>query len=104
MNLIYKIPNEQKTNVMNIIESGKYDTISFAKTGYVIKEGEQYGIEKCTLLVLRNVDEKFVDYTKEKFKEIEEIETLDEEKTKEIVKNIIEEEEKAQSGFGEIFG
>lgn len=104
MNLIYKIPNEQKTNVMNIIESGKYDAISFAKTGYVIKDGEQYGIEKFTLIVLRNVDDEFVNFTKEKLKEIEGIETLDENKTNEIVKSINEEEERAQSGFGEIFG
>jgi hypothetical protein len=104
MDLIYKIPNEQKINAMNIIESGKYDTISFAKTGYVVKDGEQYGIENFTLVILRNIDDEFVNFTKEKLKNIEGIETLDENKTNEIVKSINEEEERAQSGFGEIFG
>jgi hypothetical protein len=104
MNLIYKIPNEHKAKVMLLLEEDKYNTISFAKTGYTVKDGEQYGIEKFTLIVLRNVDEEFIGYSKDRLKEIEGLETLNEEKTIEIVKSITEEEEKAQSGFGEIFG
>lgn len=104
MNIIYKIPNQHKVTATNIMDADKYEKFSFAKVDCIIKDGEQYGIEKFTLIILRNVDDDFVKYSKEKFKEIEGIETLNENEISEIIKSIVEEEEKAQSGFGAIFG
>lgn len=104
MDLIYKIQNQHKVAAINIMDADKYGELCFAKAGYIIKDGEQYGIEKYTLIVLRNISEDFVKYSKEKFKEIEGLETLDENKTNEIIQSIKEEDERAQSGFGAIFG
>lgn len=104
MNIIYKIPNQHKVAAINIMDADKYGEYSFAKAGYIIKDGEQYGIEKHTLIVIRNVSEEFVKYSKEKLKEIEGLETLDEKKTHDIIQSIKEEDERAQSGFGAIFG
>lgn len=104
MDLIYKIQNQHKVTAINIMDADKYGELCFAKAGYIIKDGEQYGIEKHTLIVLRNVSEDFVKYSKEKLKEIEGLETLDEKKTHDIIQSIKEEDERAQSGFGAIFG
>ncbi len=104
MNIIYKIPNQHKVAAINIMDADKYGEYSFAKAGYIIKDGEQYRIEKHTLIVIRNVSEEFVKHSKEKLKDIENLETLEQGKINEIVKSIVEEEEKAQSGFGAIFG
>ena len=103
MNIIYKIPNQHKVAAINIMDADKYGEYSFAKAGYIVKDGEQYGIEKHTLIVIRNVNEEFVKHSKEKLKDIENIETLNEEKTIEIVKSIVEEEESSK-WFGAIFG
>ena len=104
VDIIYKISNQEKVTVINTMDADKFGERSFAKAGYIVKDGEQYGLEKSTLIIIRNVDNEFVQYSKEKLKEVKSLEVLDQNKTNEIINQIKEEEQRAQSGFGEIFG
>ncbi|MGC8923758.1 MAG: hypothetical protein ACP5H8_01610 [Candidatus Micrarchaeia archaeon] len=104
MNIVYIFPNDIKSKAMPIIENDKYDKVSFGRMGYVVKDGEDFGFPGKTLVVVRNVDIEFKEHASKLFSGISQVETLENEKCSQIVKRVNEEEERAQSGFGSIFG
>ncbi len=103
MDLVISFPNNLKSKIMAKIESDKYEENSFGKKGYIMKDGAAFGLEGKTLVYVKGVDNRFIEHTRELLKDLE-FEIIEENKAKEIVKAIQEEEEQAQQGFGSIFG
>ncbi|MFA5383040.1 MAG: hypothetical protein WC356_07770 [Candidatus Micrarchaeia archaeon] len=94
--------NLKKAELKNILEADPYDEINFSKLGFTLREGSDFNLEKKTIVVINYFDEKEEKFILEKLKDV--CEEVKEDKAREIIKKIEDDESAAQSGFGSIFG
>ncbi|GEM_PF-1108059 len=104
MDVVYSVPNAEKSKAMAVIENDKFGENAFATRGFVVKDGTDFALAGRTLIIVRNIGDEFKRLAMDKLKGVQGLEAVNEEKTKEIVKKVNEEEEAAQGGFGSIFG
>jgi len=102
MKKVFGIPLEKKKELTELLEADPYAKGSFAMMGYKLKDGNQVeGDEKVMYLYLSGDDDK-VEAAGERLGELKvEVPAELEEK---IIRIIADEEDKAASGMGDIFG
>lgn len=101
MKKVYECDIVKKTELMKILENEPYAEDSFARIGYIIKEGKIVGEENKLYLYI-SANEDFFKKSEDKLKNI--ALHANKEKEKKIIALIEEEEERATKGFGDIFG
>lgn len=102
MKKVFGVSAEKKKELTSILEAEPYAKDSFARLGYKVKEGAQVGGEEKTLYVYVSGDEENIKGAEAKLKELRvDIPAGMEEK---VIAIIAEEEDKAASGMGDIFG
>jgi hypothetical protein len=99
---VYQIDGSKKAEVEKIIETDPYSQDSFARVGYKLKEGKILGEEAGKYFLYIKSSEEFIKKADEKLKDICKIAPKEVEER--IVLKIIEEEEAAERGLGDIFG
>ena len=102
MKKIFGIPLEKKKELTEILEANPYEKGGFAMIGYKIKEGNQVGGDEKILYLYLSGDKEKVVAAGEKLGELR-VDVAAELEEK-IIKAITEEEDKAASGMGDIFG
>lgn len=102
MKKVFGIPLEKKKELMEILEKDPYDKGSFAMMGYKLKEGAQVGESEDMLYLYVSGEDEKVEGAGGKLGELKKDIPGDTEKK--IIEIIAEEEEKAASGMGDIFG
>ncbi|MBD3389549.1 hypothetical protein GF415_01180 [Candidatus Micrarchaeota archaeon] len=102
MKKVFGIPLEKKKELMEILEKDPYEKGSFAMMGYKLKEGEQVGESGDMLYLYVSGEDEKIKGAGEKLGELKE--DVPESTEKKIIELIAEEEEKAASGMGDIFG
>ena len=85
----------------SILEADPYSEISFARVGYTVKTGDAINENPKKVYIYIDASEDFFDFAEKKFSDI--AVRADKEIEQRVVAKIIEEEEKAQGGFGSIF-
>ena len=93
---------EKKKELTAILEADPYAKGSFAMMGYKLKDGNQVGGDEKTIYLYISGDDEKVKGAEEKLKEL--LVDVPGELEEKIVKVIAEEEDKAASGMGDIFG
>lgn len=102
MKKVFGIAIDKKKELMELLEADPYAKGSFAMMGYKLKEGQQVGAdEKMLYLYLSGDDEKVIK-AGERLKEIS-VDVPSDIETK-VIAVITEEEDKAATGMGDIFG
>ena len=101
MDKLYECAKSNKSKLENILNENPYEELSFAKNGYIMKDGAQYGFEGKVLLFI-SAEPEFFKFADEKLKDIGT--AVPEDKAKPIVEQIKTEESAAEEGFGAIFG
>ena len=93
---------EKKKELTALLEADPYKKGSFAMMGYKLKDGSQVGGDESTIYLYISGDDEKVEAAGERLKELlVEVPADLEEK---IIGIITEEEDKAASGMGDIFG
>ena len=102
MKKVFGVPLEKKKELTGLLEANPYEKGSFAMMGYKIKEGSQVGGDEKTLYLYISGDDDKVAAAGEKLRELRvDVPAGLEEK---IIAIITEEEDKAATGMGDIFG
>ena len=102
MKKVFGISVEKKKELTAILEADPYAKGSFAMMGYKLKDGNQVGGDEKTIYLYISGDDEKVKGAEEKLKEL--LVDVPGELEEKIVKVIAEEEDKAASGMGDIFG
>ena len=102
MKKVFGIPLEKKKELTELLEADPYAKGSFAMMGYTLKEGNQVGGDEKTLYLYISGDDEKVQGAGEKLKGL--LVEVPAELEEKIVAVIAEEEDKAASGMGDIFG
>ena len=102
MKKVFGVPAEKKKELTAILEADPYAKDSFARLGYKVKEGAQVGGDEKTLYVYVSGDEENVKGAEAKLKEL--CVEVPAEMEQKVIGIITEEEDKAASGMGDIFG
>jgi hypothetical protein len=102
MKKVFGIPMEKKKELTALLEADPYAKGSFAMMGYKLKDGNQVGGDGKTIYLYISGDDEKVAGAGEKLKELL-VDVPGELETK-IIAVIAEEEDKAASGMGDIFG
>lgn len=99
---IYKITKENLKEAKKTLEENPYDTESFARAGYKLREGKGLGMQFDGQYVYISAEENLIKKFDEKLKEKAEI--LSGEEFNKVKEAIEKEDENAVQGFGNIFG
>lgn len=99
---VYVVEGAKKIEVEKIIEADPYSQDSFARVGYKMKEGKILGEEAGKYYLYIKSSEEFIKKADEKLKGICNIAAKEVELR--VVEKILEEEEAAERGLGDIFG
>ena len=102
MKKVFGIPMEKKKELTEILEADPYAKGSFAMMGYKLKEGNQVGGDEKTIYLYISGDDENIKGAGEKLKEL--LVDVPGELEEKIIALITEEEDKAASGMGDIFG
>ncbi|MEM2948626.1 MAG: hypothetical protein QXY05_00585 [Candidatus Anstonellales archaeon] len=101
MKIVFEISKERFKDAKKILEENPYAEDSFAKAGYILKEGKALG-EDENYYVYIDASEDFVEKAKEKLKDV--AKPADNKKAERIIKKVEDEQNSAVSGFGSLFG
>ncbi len=102
MKKVFGIAIEKKKELVELLEADPYAKGSFAMMGYKLKEGNQVGADEKMLYLYLSGDDEKIKGAGEKLKELSvEVPADIEEK---VIAVITEEEDKAATGMGDIFG
>ena len=102
MKKVFGVPLEKKKELTELLEADPYAKGSFAMMGYKLKDGNQVGgDEKAIYIYISGEDDKVL-AAGEKLKDLRI--AVPEELEQKIISIIAEEEDKAASGMGDIFG
>jgi len=101
MKIVFEISKEKFKDAKKILEENPYAEDSFAKAGYVLKEGKALGEDENYYIYL-DAGEDFVKKAKEKLKDV--AKAVEGEKAERIIKKVEDEQNSAVSGFGSLFG
>lgn len=101
MKIVFEISKEKLKDAKKILEENPYAEDSFAKAGYIFKEGKALG-EDENYYVYLDASDDFAKKAKEKLKDVAKV--LKGEKAGRVVKKIEEEQSSAVGGFGSLFG
>lgn len=101
MKIVFEISKEKLKDAKKILEENPYGEDSFAKAGYILKEGKALG-EDENYYVYLDVSDDFARKAKEKLKDAAKV--VEGEKARRVVKRIEEEQSSAVGGFGSLFG
>lgn len=99
---VYQIDGAKKAEVEKIIEADPYSQDSFARVGYKLKEGKILGEEAGKYYLYIKSSEDFIKKADEKLKGLCAVAAKEVELR--VVEKILEEEEAAEKGLGDIFG
>ncbi|MCP4647960.1 MAG: hypothetical protein GY852_09565 [bacterium] len=102
MKKVFGIPMEKKKELTAILEADPYAKGSFAMMGYTLKEGNQVGGDESTIYLYISGDDDKVKGAEEKLKEV--LVDVPGEMENKVITVIADEEDKAASGMGDIFG
>lgn len=102
MKKVFGVPLEKKKELTAILEADPYEKTSFARLGYKTKEGSQVGGDPGTIYVYVSGDEAALRSAGERLKEL--LIEIPREMEEKVIGVIEEEEEKAATGMGDIFG
>lgn len=102
MKKVFGIPMEKKKELTALLEADPYAKGSFAMMGYKLKDGNQVGGEEKVIYLYISGDDDKVKGAGEKLKEL--LVEVPAELEEKIIGIIAEEEDKAASGMGDIFG
>ncbi len=79
--------------------------VNFSRQEYNLKDGEILGLKKDTTYLYLSAPEKFLDDAEERFKnEFKSIKRAGKEEEEKVINAVKEEQERANAGFGSIFG
>jgi len=101
---VYECLSADLKKMKMILEKDPYAPVSFARQGYVLKEGKTIGGEAGKHYVYLKGEADFFKFAEEKFKELPSVKRAPKEVEAKIIKAIEEEESAAESGFGSLFG
>jgi len=101
MKVVFEISKEKFKDAKKVLEENPYAEDSFAKVGYVLKEGKSLG-EDDNYYVYLDASEEFVKKAKERLKNV--AKTAEGKKAERIIRKVEEEQNSAVSGFGSLFG
>jgi len=102
MKKVFGIPLEKKKELTELLEADPYAKGSFAMMGYKLKDGNQVeGDGKTVYLYISGDDDKVI-AAGERLKELRV--DVSAELEQKVIAIIAEEEDKAASGMGDIFG
>jgi predicted neutral ceramidase superfamily lipid hydrolase len=99
-------PYAQNIPIDKIEEMKKEDElfdVIFVRQGVEIKEGKEFGKDFDYLLII-DAPQSFFEKGEKKLQRIKSIKRLNKEEEEEIIKKLEEDENKAEKGFGAIFG
>ncbi len=102
METVFECVSSKKKDLLKIIESDSLDMDSFARVGYTLKDGSSLEEDKEKVYLYIKSNEDFIKKASEKLKDVASF--CNAEISKRIIEKIHEEEERASSGFGDIFG
>ncbi|MEM3031043.1 MAG: hypothetical protein QXH27_04875 [Candidatus Micrarchaeia archaeon] len=101
---VYECPAADFGRLKTLLGKDPYAPVSFARQGYVLKEGKAVGGEAGKYYVQLKGEADFFKWAEEKFKELPNVKRAPKEMEEKIIKVIEEEESAAESGFGSLFG
>ncbi len=102
MERVYECHSSKRKELNAILSADPYASDSFARVGYVIREGSVLSENKESIYLYIKADDSFIKKADEIMKDIATILTGENEKR--IIAKILAEEENAESGFGSLFG
>lgn len=102
MKRVYECDIEKKGQLNKILEMEPYAEDSFARRGYITKEGAVINEDKTKFYLYISADESFLKKAEEKIKEI--AVRVNGAVEKRITAHIQNEEDNAVNGFGGMFG
>ncbi|MFA5049775.1 MAG: hypothetical protein WC501_02095 [Candidatus Micrarchaeia archaeon] len=102
MEVVFECDSSKKKDLLKILESGSLDADSFARVGYILKDGPSIGEGHGKVYLYIKSNEEFIKKALERLKDV--ALKSNEEVSKKIIEKIRAEEEQATSGFGDIFG
>jgi hypothetical protein len=102
MKKVFGVMAEKKKELMEILDADPYAKDSFARMGYKLKEGSQVGADEKMLYLYVSGDGENVKRAGEKLGDLS-VEVAGEVEEK-VIALITEEEDRAATGMGDIFG
>jgi len=103
---VYEFDATEQKRMQELLLADPYAEISFAKQGYKVKEGKLIGADASKFYLYVKAEVDFFRWAEEKFRAagINTAKRAPSEAEARIIQQIHEEEERAQQGFGAIFG
>ncbi|MGB9719848.1 MAG: hypothetical protein ACPL06_04635 [Candidatus Anstonellales archaeon] len=101
MKIVFEISREKFKDAKKILEENPYAEDSFAKIGYILKEGKALA-EDENYYVYVDASDDFVKKAKEKLKDV--AKPAEGKKAARIIKKVEDEQNSAVNGFGSLFG
>ena len=102
MNIVFEVPTASKAKLIALLEADPYGKPCFSRNGYKVKDGVQVAQDNEKCYVFMRASDEFAVFARGKLKELA-VESKPE-VVAAIAKIIEEEENRAEQGFGEIFG
>lgn len=102
MKKVFGIELGKKKELTELLEADPYEKGSFARMGYKLKEGSQVGADEKMLYLYVSGDDEAVEKAGEKLKGLS-VE-VPQEVEERVIARIAEEEDRAATGMGDIFG
>ncbi|MEM4389932.1 MAG: hypothetical protein QXG98_04695 [Candidatus Micrarchaeia archaeon] len=101
---VYECPAADFGRLKALLGKDPYAPVSFARQGYILKEGKAVGGEADKCYVQLKGESDFFKWAEDRFRELPSVKRAPKEMEEKINKAIEEEESAAESGFGSLFG
>ncbi len=101
MERLYECDINKKKDLIKILDADPYASDSFARIGYIMREGSILNENRDKVYIYVKSDNSFIKKADERLKDVASVLTSEDEKR--IITKILSEVESAQAGFGSMF-